>query len=99
MHETYARLSDLASVVCNCPQQLKSIHVKDRNGWKHDVDIQTAIASGVARLGNEKWLSVRPSGTESLIRVMAQGTDAQTVDSVVEEICSLVEAKYGVPAA
>jgi phosphoglucosamine mutase len=98
MHETGAALSELASVVCNCPQQLKSIHVNDRTGWKHDAEIQTAIASAIARLGNEKWLSVRPSGTESLIRVMAQGTDAYTVDSVVDEICSLVEAKYGVAA-
>ena len=99
MHETRASLSELASVVNNCPQQLRNIHVKDRIGWKHDHEIQTAIASGIARLGNEKWLSVRPSGTESLIRVMAQGTDAHTVHAVVDEICSLVEAKFGVAAA
>ena len=99
MHETGAPLSELASVVSNCPQQLKSIHVSDRTGWRDDIEIQTAIATGVARLGNEKWLSVRPSGTESLIRVMAQGTDAHIVHAVVDEICSLVEAKYGVAAA
>ncbi len=98
MHETGAPLSELASVVCNCPQKLKSIHVRDRTGWRHDAEIQSAIASGAARLGNEKWLSVRPSGTESLIRVMAQGTDAIIVHAVVDEICSLVEAKYGVAA-
>lgn len=95
MHETGTPLSKLASVVQNCPQRLKSIRVKDRSGWKQDAEIRAAIDSGVARLGNEKWLSVRPSGTEPLIRVMAQGTDASTVDSVVDDICSLVQAKYG----
>jgi phosphoglucosamine mutase len=99
MQESGAPLSELASVVSNCPQRLKSIHVKDRNGWRYDSEIQSAIASGVTRLGNEKWLSVRPSGTELLIRVMAQGTDASTVDAVVDEISGLVEAKYGVGSA
>jgi phosphoglucosamine mutase len=95
MHETGEPLSKLASGVCNCPQLLKNIRVTDRTGWRHDPEIQAAIAAGAARLGNDKWLSVRPSGTESLIRVMAQGTDAQTVHSVVDEICRLVQAKYG----
>jgi phosphoglucosamine mutase len=96
MHESGSPLSKLASVVRNCPQKLRSIQVKDRMGWKHDAEIQAAIASGMDRLGNSKWLSVRPSGTESLIRVMAQGTDAQIVDSVVDEICGLVNTKYGI---
>ena len=53
------------------------------------------IAAGQARLGSPEWLSVRPSGTEPLIRVMAQGTDRETVESVVHDICAVIERKLG----
>jgi len=99
LRDTGKTLSELASVVKSCPQRLTSIRVKDRTSWERDADIQAAIVSGGARLGNEKWLSVRPSGTEPLIRVMAQGPDAAVVDEVVTEICGLVRARYGVAAS
>ncbi len=99
MHETGKKLSDLASIVSSCPQRLRSIKVTDSNSWKADEDIQLAIINGIERLGNDKWLSVRASGTEPLIRVMAQGTDAAIVDSIVDEICGLVDGRYGISPA
>src|SRR5579871_1220025 len=95
MHETGKSLSELAGVVQSCPQLLKNVRVRTRQGWRDDPDIQKAIADGRARLGSPDWLSVRPSGTEPLIRVMAQGTDQATVESVVHDICAVVEAKLG----
>ncbi len=95
MRESGRPLSELASVVQTCPQLLKSIRVKSRQGWKDDADIRAAITVGQQRLGSTEWLSVRPSGTEPLIRVMAQGTDREVVESVVHDICAVVERKLG----
>ncbi len=95
MRETGRPLSELASVMQDGPQLLKNVRVQTRQGWRDDPDIQAAIAAGQARLGSAEWLSVRASGTEPLIRVMAQGTDAETVHSVVNAICAVVEQKLG----
>jgi phosphoglucosamine mutase len=44
------------------------------------------------KLGSSGRLVIRPSGTEPLIRVMAEGDDEHVVRSAVEEICSALEA-------
>jgi phosphoglucosamine mutase len=88
-------LSELAGVMRPGPQLLKNVRVKSQSGWREDRDILEAIAAGEARLGSATWLSVRASGTEPLIRVMAQGTDKETVEAVVHHICSVVERKLG----
>ncbi len=49
-----------------------------------------AIAAGEARLGGAGRLVIRRSGTEPLIRVMAEGEDEQLVAQVVEEICAAI---------
>lgn len=96
MQEQGLPLSQMASVVQSCPQLLKSIPVRTQIGWKEDPEIAAAIALGQKRLGSSEWLSVRPSGTELLIRVMAQGTDRDVVESVVQDICSIVQKNFGV---
>jgi phosphoglucosamine mutase len=95
MHGTGKPLSELAGVMQSGPQLLKSVRVRTKQGWREDPDIQNAIAEGQERLGSAKWLSVRPSGTEPLIRVMAQGTDEAVVHAVVHDICAVVEQKLG----
>jgi len=95
VRETGKTLSELASVVVSGPQLLKSVRVGSKQGWQQDADIQAAISDGERRLGSAEWLSVRASGTEPLIRVMAQGTDKTTVEAVVHDICAVVQAKLG----
>ena len=95
MRESGKPLSQLASIVESCPQLLKSVRVKSKHGWREDADIRTAISRGQERLGSSEWLSVRASGTEPLIRVMAQGTDRALVESVVHDICAVVKTKLG----
>jgi len=96
VRESGRSLSELASVVESCPQLLKSIRVASKVGWNSDADIDAAIKRGQACLGSPEWLSVRASGTEPLIRVMAQGTDREIVDAVVHEITGLIERKFGI---
>ncbi len=99
VRETGRPLSELAGVVVSGPQLLKNVRVGSKQGWRQDADIQAAVAEGQRRLGSAEWLSVRASGTEPLIRVMAQGTDRATVESVVHDICAVVQAKLGGEAA
>jgi phosphoglucosamine mutase len=51
-----------------------------------------AIDSGKAKLGQSGRLVIRPSGTEPVIRVMAEGDDEVLVSSVVGDIVEAVRA-------
>jgi phosphoglucosamine mutase len=50
------------------------------------------IADGEKRLGDTGRLVIRKSGTEPLIRVMAEGEDEALVAEIVEGICDAVKA-------
>ncbi|GER02292.1 phosphoglucosamine mutase [Iodidimonas gelatinilytica] len=84
-----------ASHVTRCfekvPQLLKSVRFSVENPLEHD-RIQAAIEQGKMRLGNHGRLVIRKSGTEPLVRVMAEGDDADLVAHVVHDICQVVEA-------
>ena len=57
-----------------------------------DQHVIAAIAEGEATLNGRGRLVIRPSGTEPLIRVMAEGDDAGQVEQVVDMICDAVRA-------
>ena len=95
MRATGKRLSELGSIMQSCPQLLRNVKVRSRTGWQDVPDIQRAIAAARASLGRPEWLSVRASGTEPLIRVMAQDTDKARVETTVNELCELIEQRFG----
>lgn len=71
------------------PQLLKNV----RFGGGRPLDdarVKAAIASAEAELDGKGRLVIRPSGTEPLIRVMAEGDDAGQVERVVDSICAAV---------
>jgi phosphoglucosamine mutase len=83
-----------ASEVCHLfepvPQLLQN--VRFRNGLSlDDAPIKSAIETGRAQLADRGRLVIRKSGTEPLIRVMAEGDDAQLVKSVVTDIVAAIE--------
>lgn len=96
MNRTGITLSELASPVHSYPQILKNIRVKNREGWNEDPDIMKVISEIRASFKNPQWLSVRPSGTEPLLRVMAQGEDQNQVDNAVHLISEIIQQKLGV---
>jgi phosphoglucosamine mutase len=68
------------------PQLLKNVRVTDATAALDAAPVVKAIASAEARLGKGGRILVRKSGTEPLIRVMAEGDDSDLVRSVVDEI-------------
>jgi phosphoglucosamine mutase len=48
------------------------------------------IADAEHRLGNSGRLVIRPSGTEPVIRVMAEGDDEKLVRNIVDELCGVI---------
>ena len=54
--------------------------------------VKTAIASAEAALGREGRIVIRPSGTEPVIRVMAEGADPDLVRRSVDGICEAITA-------
>jgi len=57
-----------------------------------EVSVIEAIKDGEARLGSKGRLVIRPSGTEPLIRVMAEGDDKGLVEDVVSDIVGVLKA-------
>ncbi len=55
-------------------------------------EVQAAIAEGETMLDGRGRLVIRASGTEPVIRVMAEGDDAGEVEQVVDMICDAVRA-------
>ncbi|MEZ5907700.1 MAG: phosphoglucosamine mutase [Hyphomicrobiaceae bacterium] len=82
------------SEVCNCFQPLPQIlqNVRYSNGRPlDDKTVLKAIDAGKQRLGAAGRLVIRPSGTEPVIRVMAEGDDEGLVQTVVSDIVSALE--------
>ncbi|MDF2494021.1 phosphoglucosamine mutase [Sphingomonas sp.] len=74
------------------PQLLKNVKYA-RGGKPLEVDsVQQTIAAAQAELADSGRLVIRPSGTEPVIRVMAEGEDAAQVEAVVDRICDAVRA-------
>ena len=53
--------------------------------------VRKAIAAATERLGDQGRLVIRPSGTEPVIRVMAEADDPTLVDALVADVCEAVE--------
>jgi phosphoglucosamine mutase len=72
------------------PQLLKNVRVGDASAALADASVTRAIADAEARLGTAGRILVRKSGTEPLIRVMAEGDDSDLVRSVVDQIIEAI---------
>jgi phosphoglucosamine mutase len=82
-----------ASEVCNLftplPQILQNVKFKTGRPLE-DNQVRKSIAEAERRLGNGGRLVIRPSGTEPLIRVMAEGDDESLLRSIVDELCGVI---------
>jgi phosphoglucosamine mutase len=84
------RASELLHLFDPVPQLLKNVRFA---GGKplDDARVKAVIADAEAQLQGKGRLVIRPSGTEPVIRVMAEGDDAGQVETVVDAICDAVK--------
>ncbi|MFZ5705098.1 MAG: phosphoglucosamine mutase [Pseudomonadota bacterium] len=81
--------SDLLHLFDPLPQLLKNVRFVGGEPLK-DEKVQAAIADAEAKLEGSGRLVIRKSGTEPLIRVMAEGEDSKLVEAMVDQICDAV---------
>ncbi|MCR4441561.1 MAG: phosphoglucosamine mutase [Peptococcaceae bacterium] len=88
-------LSSLAGQMENLPQVLVNVKVRDKNGWEHNRAVETAVQDGQKALAGKGRLLVRASGTEPLIRVMAEGPDRMELKRICERVAGVIGRELG----
>jgi phosphoglucosamine mutase len=95
LKKTGKPLHELKQKMKKYPQLLVNVRVKDKSGWKENANIRAAISDGEKALEGRGRILVRPSGTEPLLRVMAEGPDEAELDRVVGTIADTVKSELG----
>jgi len=83
-------VSEVCSKFEPVPQILKNVRYAGEMPLENPRVIE-AVKDGESMLGNSGRVVIRPSGTEPLIRIMAEGDDEGLVHNVVDEIVSVVK--------
>ena len=95
MKEKGKSLSELAGLMTKYPQLLVNVRVLTKAGWETNAAIQDAIREAEEELGSNGRILVRPSGTEPLIRVMAEGPDQEQLDELCHRIGDVIRIEQG----
>ena len=85
------KASELTDMMTTYPQLLINVRVASKEGWEENEAIKAAIKAGDDELGEDGRILVRPSGTEPLIRVMAEGPDQAQLDRICNAIADVVK--------
>lgn len=93
MKETGKQLSELAAEVQIYPQKLVNIPVADKVGIQQDPAVLAKIAEVESQMAGDGRVLVRASGTESLLRVMAEAPTVDLVEKYVEAIAAVVRER------
>ena len=90
-------LSELADVMEQYPQVMVNVNVSNdkKELLNTDIDIQKAIQTAGNTLGKDGRILVRASGTEPLIRVMAEGKDHRLIQQFADIIAATIQDKLG----
>ena len=88
--EAGIRVSEVCKRFDKVPQKLTSVRYKQGKPLDHKLVVQV-IAESRDRLGKDGRLVIRASGTEPVIRVMAESDDAGLVEKVVDEIAATIK--------
>ena len=95
IHKSGKKLSELAGLMTRYPQLLVNVRVQSKEGWQDNQVIDAAIKAGEAELGESGRILVRPSGTEPLIRVMAEGPTLPQLEKLVHGIADVIKQEQG----
>ena len=82
-------VSEVCNVFTPFPQLLKNVKFSGGAPLENKI-VKAAIKDAEVQLGKTGRLVIRPSGTEPLIRVMAEGQDEPMVRRIVDDLCGLI---------
>ena len=88
-------VSEVCDVFVPVPQLIKNIKINEPMDWD-TVNVRKAITKGESMLRNTGRILVRNSGTEPLVRIMAEGDDLAVISQIVDDIAFEIEQNVGV---
>ncbi|MBM7663183.1 phosphoglucosamine mutase [Bacillus mesophilus] len=96
MKQTKKSLSQLASEMVKFPQILVNVKVRDKYKVIENEEIVNTIKEVEAGMNGNGRILVRPSGTESLVRVMAEAPTEEVCRQIVDKIAAVVTKEMGI---
>ena len=93
MRTTGKSLAEMAGVMQLYPQRLINVRVDEKVDLSTQAEIQSAVESAEAAMGERGRVLLRPSGTEPLIRVMVEADDPAMANDHAQAIAKVVESE------
>ena len=93
MLDTKQTLSRLAAPVTVYPQVLKNVRVSDKAAVRENAHVQQVVKAVGERLGDTGRVLLRESGTEPVIRVMAEAQEQRVAEACVNEMIDAIKAE------
>ena len=93
MLDSKQTLSRLAAPVAVYPQVLKNVRVSDKAAVREIAHVQQVVKAVGERLGDTGRVLLRESGTEPVIRVMAEAQELRTAEACVNEMIEAIKAE------
>ncbi|MBR7158764.1 MAG: phosphoglucosamine mutase [Alphaproteobacteria bacterium] len=93
MQRMNKKASEVTSMFTPLPQMLKNVRLESRDKAKEVLEIgavKDAIVTAEKALGGKGRIVIRTSGTEPLIRVMAEGQDKAEIEALIDTICETI---------
>lgn len=86
-------MSELAAPLAIYPQVLENVKVTDKAAAQNDPDVQAAVQTVAAELGDTGRILVRESGTEPLVRVMVEAPSKEICQKYVDQVVNVIRSK------
>ncbi len=96
MKATGKPLSALAGEIEKYPQTLKNVRVTDKHHVEDNAHVKEVINDVEKEMDGNGRILVRPSGTEPLVRIMAEAPTAEKCEAYVDRIVKVVESEMGI---
>lgn len=97
MQHTGKPLSELTKVMQKYPQIIRNVRVGDKHAWEKYEGTKDVETLALQKLGNPSRVNIRPSGTESVVRIMIEATERARMEQVAEELEQIVVKVCGKP--